>query len=344
VIDSADTNLIGSTVNRPANIISGNGGWGIEITGSAGDAPMLNEVMANFVGTDGADPGTSCRGNSAGGISLTGHGNAIGDTSSSTGNLIGCNGGVGIEIEGTSDLPAAVNVVLNNNIGGWTIGNLPNLGNGLTISGVVSDTVVGQPSAGNKIGSNDGAGIVVSGNPVIGYPSGTSIRCNLIDDNGGLGIDLASTSSGDGVTANDASPDSDIGPNKLQNYPVILGIDVIAGDTLITVSLESKPNTSYTIDFFWPFGGWDASGYGEACGYIGSTQLTTNGDGIGIGSLLLESWDLGGAVITTTATDPDGNTSELSECFWDGHGLVTRAIFADDFENGDTGRWSQVVN
>ena len=73
----------------------------------------------------------------------------------------------------------------------------------------------------NIISGNNGNGITLAGDgiAVVGPAgSGNAIRFNRISGNTGLGIDLGA----DGVTANDAPPDADAGPNNLQNFPVLI--------------------------------------------------------------------------------------------------------------------------
>ncbi len=72
---------------------------------------------------------------------------------------------------------------------------------------------------------------------------------NSIYGNGGLGIDLGD----DGVTANDPD-DADIGPNNLQNSPVI-DLEIVYSNDAATMSysVDSDPaNSSYplTVQFF----------------------------------------------------------------------------------------------
>src|SRR4030095_6473844 len=81
---------------------------------------------------------------------------------------------------------------------------------------------VQNTSAGNIIAGNSGDGVRVSSPGDIE----NLISLNSIFANVGLGIDLG----GNGVTANDSSVagpnDTDDGPNRLQNFPVITGYDV----------------------------------------------------------------------------------------------------------------------
>jgi len=147
-----------------------------------------------------------------------------------------------------------------------------------------------------------GNGITVSGASSIR----NRLTNNLIFNNNGLGIDLGAN----GVTANDVG-DGDSGPNNLLNFPVI-------------DSAVSRPNGSYDlygtapfsarVEFFiahpigQPSRPADPSGHGEAYTYLGYADATYDGNFqynavAGVGHF---------SVITTTATDVSGNTSEFS--------------------------------
>ncbi|MEO6970343.1 MAG: hypothetical protein ABI217_05570 [Chthoniobacterales bacterium] len=138
-------------------------------------------------------------------------------------------------------------------------------------------------------------------------PTGIAIRGNSIFSNGGLGIDLG----GNGVTPNDTG-DGDTGPNNLQNFPIITSATIAGGSANISGTLNSTASTQFTLDFFVN-AACDPAGYGEGQTYLGSTQVTTASDGNGSFSVTLSTSAIGG-IITATATDPAGNTSEFSVC------------------------------
>src|SRR5205823_6292875 len=110
-----------------------------------------------------------------------------------------------------------------------------------------------------------------SGNALLG----NSIFSNDARGNGGLGIDLGD----DGVTVNDAS-DADIGPNGLQNFPVLTGARYSDGITTISGVLTSAPSATFRIEFFLSdTNDLNPSGYGEGQTFIGSTNVTTGASG-----------------------------------------------------------------
>ncbi len=123
-----------------------------------------------------------------------------------------------------------------------------------------------------------------------------------------LGIDL----SGDKVTPNDPG-DPDTGPNELQNFPVLTGVQASGGQTRVSGTLNSIPGKTYHLDFF-AGGSCDPSGYGQGEQYLGSAQATTDSGGNASFQATLNARLTGKGVVTATATDPDGNTSEFSAC------------------------------
>src|SRR5262249_8997819 len=113
----------------------------------------------------------------------------------------------------------------------------------------------------------------------------------------------------DGVTPNDAL-DADTGPNNMQNYPVLTAAYTDAAGTTVRGILNSKPNTTFRIEFFTSTA-VDASGFGEGRQYLGFVSATT--DGQGNADYRKESPALAaGNFITATATDSANSTSEFS--------------------------------
>ncbi len=153
---------------------------------------------------------------------------------------------------------------------------------------------------GNTISGNTGDGVVIRSG------LGVHASANSISQNGGLGIDLG----GDGVTANDAA-DADDGPNDLQNYPVLASAESDGTSTVVTGLLESTANSTFRLEFFSNAEA-DPSGYGEGEEYIGFAEVATDGTGNAEFSATLPVDVAHLHLITSTATDPDGNTSEFS--------------------------------
>ncbi|HVQ38769.1 MAG TPA: FG-GAP-like repeat-containing protein, partial [Pyrinomonadaceae bacterium] len=114
----SNTDTIGGVIAGARNIISGNAGQGVAISGGASFPASNHQVLNNYIGTD--VNGTANLGNTFGGVTLSGgSNNRIGNTSGG-GNIIAFNGsglgGVSVSI-GTND-PFTGNQVRRNSIFG----------------------------------------------------------------------------------------------------------------------------------------------------------------------------------------------------------------------------------
>ena len=300
--------------DAPGNTVSGNvlcgagrggvGNNGIEILGSNANN---NIITGNYIGTNSnSDPGL---GNGFMGIQIKrdAHHNTIGPDNVISGNL---NHGILIERDnsqgqGTS---ADYNTIFGNRIGTSVEGTAPlgNYGCGIMIKDYASNNTIGPE---NLISGNYNSGVQILGE----YSVGNEITSNSIYSNGGLGIDLG----GDGVTQNDIDEDDiDIGPNNLQNFPVIESLSFSPGNVNVSGYLNSKPEETYTLQFFankvpdnYEIGG---ESFGEGQTFIGSTEVTTDKKGEASFIVTLTTSAQYGDVITTSATDPERNTSEFS--------------------------------
>jgi hypothetical protein len=118
---------------------------------------------------------------------------------------------------------------------------------------------------------------------------------------GGQAIDLG----GDGPT--EYSDSTREGPNELQNAPVI----VLTADGRIRGWLGgSTPDTPFHLEFFAGTG-YTPAGSGEARVYLGSLEVTTDDQGRAVFDVPFTQ-PADRPVVTATATDPQGNTSEVS--------------------------------
>ena len=136
----------------------------------------------------------------------------------------------------------------------------------------------------------------------IGGSSGSDqITSNSIFGNQGQAIDLGD----DGVTYNSSSPAT--GPNNLQNFPIIVttplgGLQGWLGG--------STPQTTFRIDVY-ASATYGPGGAGEAQDDLGSFDVTTDSTGQ-VSFAVPFTAPAGLPIITATATDPLGNTSEVS--------------------------------
>ena len=258
---------------------------GFSQPGASSTSPVL------LIEIDGTNAGTGSNG-----LTINGGGSTV------RGVIINRFSGAGIQITGSGD-----NSILGNFIGVDFSGTVPkgNTGDGIQILNGSSNNKIGgaNPGEGNVISGNNGAGISIQSNGA----TGNLISSNSIYSNGGIGIDLG----GDGITSDDTG-DPDAGPNKLQNFPVLTSVSFSTGSVSISVSLNSEASKSYNLQFFASKLA-DNSGNGEGQTYLGSKTLTTSSTGDGVFTqdfAIKSSW---GTVITATATDPLGNTSEFSK-------------------------------
>jgi hypothetical protein len=295
-----DNNTVGGTTAASRNVISGNTTYGVDIAGSS------TSVQGNYIGTNAA--GSAALGNGVYGVNLGGTNSTIGGTTAGARNVISGNLSDGVYV-GLDDAGS----VQGNYIGPMADGSLTsgNAGYGIRVS--ASGIVIGGTAAGagNVIAGNRGAGVFVFCNWQ-GCGVDNAILGNSIHDNFGLGINLLVDGDVVDVTPNDPG-DTDSGPNNLQNFPVLTS--AAAGDSSTTVagSLNSTPGTAFRLEFF-DSPACDASGYGEGQTYLGSTSVTTDASSGAAFSTTLGTAATVGHVVTATATDPAGNTSEFSAC------------------------------
>jgi hypothetical protein len=300
----SDVTVRGLVVNRCDDAIQlGTGATGIVIAGNfLGTDPSGLAASANHVGVDIAFP-------QGGSITVT-----IGGPDPADRNLISGSTNSGIlafsNFNGTSTSTIFGNIIGLGKDGATAIPN--NVGISMDGIGPTFSTIGGVfAGGGNLIAGNTGPGIWII------HPADTvTIRGNAIYENGGLGIKLGNAS-GIFPFPNDAD-DSDGGPNELQNFPILSGVQAVTaptGDsTHIQGILHSTPSTTFDIDFYEnPACSNFPREFIEGKTYIGSGQTTTNASGTGVIDVTLPVTVEPGARISATATDPSGRTSEFSQ-------------------------------
>ena len=265
--------------------------FGLAITGNG------NKITGNYLGL--LADGTTAQGNTSG-VDIKASGNVIGGSTPGERNVISGNSTAGVAIaslvsnEGT--VPASANRIIGNYIGTDAAGTVA-LGNGdgVSISNAPSNTVGGV---------GGGEGNTISGNTKTGFRGdrGYRVRGNSIYNNGGLGIDLG----GEGVANNDGEA------NGVQNYPVLTSAATGNGNTVVTGGLNSTANKAFTFDFYSSPTA-DSSGHGEGATYLGSTSGSTDASGhVDFTATFAGITVPSGAVISATATNSGGSTSEFS--------------------------------
>ncbi|HSH38425.1 MAG TPA: hypothetical protein VK993_06540 [Chthoniobacterales bacterium] len=266
------------------NVISGN-----EIGVSM--ITLSNLVAGNYIGWDpsGLKQGF---GNRIGIDMGAGIFNRIGGFAAGAGNLIG-NNTVGIQaVNGETRIQG--NVIGPRADGGAGFGNQTGIevsGRGIMVGGLAAEE-------GNVIAFNRTGIAVLPAS--FGSTVGNRILSNLMYANV-ADIDLA----GDGFTPNDPG-DPDTGPNLLQNFPVVAEVKRSATSTTVVGGLNSKASTSFTLQFF-------ATKRGTNPGQVllGTETISTDSAGNARFEFSFPIPTAPDEFVTDSATDPDGNTSEL---------------------------------
>ncbi len=317
------SNVIGGTNPAARNVISGNGVFGIYFT-TTGPLEMpnvsANLVQGNFIGVDVTGLAALPNGSQGVRVDSSSRSNVIGGTAPGARNVISGNGSsnsgaipnVNVDVSGSGS-PGTL--IQGNFIGTNAAGSAPPTGlPGVATTGIIlaTDATAGgvTAGAGNVIAFNTGTGVLVSD------PSTrrAGILGNAIHSNGELGIDLgpSGTPAGNGVTGNDPC-DGDVGPNNLQNFPVLTSAVLTGGSVTISGALNSSANGTFRLEFFSNTI-CDASGNGEGQSFLGATTVSTNATCDGTFGPLVMALPAGQTIVTATASDVENNTSEFSAC------------------------------
>ena len=180
--------IIGSSLPGDGNLISGNGGNGLNFSA----VPDVWKVRGNWIGL--AANGTTALPNAGAGVWLNGTGHHLGGTSVETRNVISGNTGAGVIVQGSSHSIQG-NYIGTNSGGTAAVANASHGLRAITATGVtIGGTVAG---AGNLISGNTSNGIaldadtsslVISGNLIGTNAAGTTALANA-----GSGVSLGGT-------------------------------------------------------------------------------------------------------------------------------------------------------
>jgi hypothetical protein len=255
-------------------------------------------IQNNLIGCD--STGTNALGNGdlgitaptggVGGPGFSAHGCFIAD------NVLAGNAHGGILFGGSN------NTFVRNKIGVGADGHtvLANGGPGLELFGFGQQVGTVNAADGNLIAFNNGPAVRIDDG------TGHSVLGNSIFHNAGLAIDLG----GPGVTPNDPG-DTDTGANDLQNFPVLSAANSSpGGGTTIGGSLNSSNSSVYRIEFFYTQD-FQPSGLPQTGAFLAATNVLTDAAGNVSFSINLGT-NLPAGLITATATDANGSTSEPS--------------------------------
>ena len=300
MIQGADSNVIGGTAPGAGNVIGGfvSDGIGIGTSAGPGDGTI---IQGNFIGTDAT--GTAPLGTGTAGVIVgSGNGTVIGGSAAGAGNVIHA-GQFGVSLNGGSGW-----TIQGNSIGVGATGQP--LGNGASgICGVsATDGIIGgrNPGEGNHIAFNGLQGVTVTG-------SGWTIVGNSMESNHGTAIWLNESCGLQGSPTPNDSGDGDTGPNGVQNFPIVQSVSNGAS-THVTGKFNTSPSADYTLDFYAdPACSNFPREFLQGKTYLGSAPVSTDGSGHADFDVTLPVETEAGARISVTATDQNGNTSELSQ-------------------------------
>jgi titin len=345
-VGGAANDLIGGTAPAARNVISANGGYGVEVVGTPATG---NRIQGNYVGTDAT--GAAALGNALDGVAVfIGLNNSVGGAAAGAGNLISGNAGRGVTV-------AANNTAVQGNRVGTDVTGKAGLGNGsdgVAILNASGNTVGGTaPAAANVISANGGSGVLISGanarsNLLQGNYVGTDASAtvnlgnaadgvtvsggsnntvggtapgagNVIAFNGNDGV-LIDTGTGNAVLSDLIFSSGNLGielvngGNNNQPAPQVLSATQDGPNTVIQGFLSSTPNTAFTLQFFSdPV--CDPSGQGEGQRLLGTLTVTTDAFGFASFTFTASPGVPTGQFVAATATDTNNNTSEFSACF-----------------------------
>ena len=349
----SSTNVIGGTTAAARNIVSGNG-IGVSIGGGSFNTVQGNYIGTDVTGlqrlANGTGVSVATPTNQIGGITATlgqPPGNLI---SVNTGQGVSLGGGsgqivqgnlIGTDVTGTNDLGNGTagillnvpdSVISNNVISGNNAQGIQTTGSAGSRDRIVGNWIGTDISgtlnlSNNSFGVQNGGGwdnvcsnnvIAFNGDHAIQHAGNSStnntITGNSIFSNAKLGINLfVAGDTATGATSNDVC-DADSGvANFLQNYPVLTSANSDATSVTISGLLDSVANKTYKLEFFANTV-CDPSGHGEGKQFLGSTNVTTGANCTNNFTVTFPVAVSNGMLITSTATDPTGNTSEFSAC------------------------------
>ena len=330
IFGSASSNIIGGTTNASPNIISGNVGSGISISGAG---TKTNKVQHNLIGTN--LNGTTAFPNNAG-VQIFGGAtsNMIGGASASMSNVISGNNyqGVAISDTGTKSNTVAGNFIGINNLG---TAALPNTAAGVSIFLGAQSNIIGGPTAAsrNVISGNLNQGVTLS-------DSGT--KMNQIVSNY-IGLNAGGTA---------AIPNSwsgvDIFTGAASNTVGAVGKgNVISGNGNYGIALSSSGTSLNTVrGNLIGLNAAATAGIGNAFSGValfnGATKNTIGNSALGAGNAIAFSGWSGIDVYDSTTTGNDFDANSIfsnSRLGIDLHGGTENGfgVTANDLGDGDSG-------
>lgn len=285
IVITGQRNWIGGPALISRNVIAGNFN-GIAVFPNA----PANRIEGNYIGTD-ATGNATIPNNGFDGISVSSDNNAI------VNNVIVGHSSNNILITLWADgfpYPEG-NIIQGNHIGHHANGSFSSFANncqGLSLNNARNTTITE-----NIIFGNGCQGVLISGAAAVG----NRVSSNSIYGNVGLAINLGF----DGVTPNDPG-DTDMGPNGLQNFPVLQSAKANASKTKVKGFIDTPNPATVTIEFY-ANSAPNASGHGDGEALIGTASPKSNGK---VKANLPPVAP--GTYLSAIAIDSENNTSEFS--------------------------------
>ncbi len=184
--DGVSHTLIGGTARADRNVISGNGGDGIEVRGLARNT----QIVGNYIGV--AADGRTPVPNGGSGVFLAGADNVIvGGAAAGAGNVISGNLRHGLQVRGSTGVLIQGNVI---GVDARGTSVVKNGGDGILLVDVLNAQIGGvSSSARNVISGNEGQGVTLlrsSASKIQGNYIGTDAEGRRALGNGGAGIQV----------------------------------------------------------------------------------------------------------------------------------------------------------
>ena len=294
-------NTIGGVTATPGtgagNVISGNSSANIAITGQIA-ATGANTVLGNLIGTTAT--GSAAMTNGQDGVEIfQSTSNVIGGTLAGSRNVISANSRYGVSLFQSAN----GNLIAGNSIGT----NLAGTGRSAT-SPASSWTPAPRttPSAEWAPARRTPS----PSTPPTAWRSRRQRTTRSAEIRSTRTGGSASSSGASGMPSQNVLGGSTTGPNLDENYPVLDSVAFAPGSgTTIIGDVNTKPNTTVFVDFYANPGAV-LPAYGQGQVYLGATTVTTGVDGGAQFTFNLPALAQG-AIISATATDAAGNTSEF---------------------------------
>lgn len=285
IVITGQQNRIGGSVHAQRNVIAGNFN-GITVFPYA----PSNRIEGNYIGTD-ATGNTTVPDNGFDGISVSSDNNVV------VNNVIAGHSSNNVLITlwaAGFPLPNG-NLIQGNRVGHHADGSFSSFVNncqGVSLNNSRNTTITE-----NVIFGNGCQGVLISGSAA----TGNLVSNNSIYGNAGLAINLGL----DGVTPNDPG-DADLGPNRLQNFPVLESAESNASKTKVKGFIDTPNPATVTIEFY-ANSAPNASGHGDGETLIGTASPKSNGK---VKANLPPVAP--GTYLSAIAIDSENNTSEFS--------------------------------